>query len=152
MRIVIDVKKDTQGDVVLNQLWKHTRLQSTFSINMLALDNGQPKQMNLKDILLSFNKFKQEVVLNRTKFLLNKARDRAHILTGLLVALKNIDEIIKIIRGSKDGEEAKSELCKQIILKNILNLLMTLITKLLMVHINCPNYKQRLFWILDYKD
>ena len=57
MRIVIDIKKDTQGDVVLNQLWKHTRLQSTFSINMLALDNGQPKQMNLKDILMSFNKF-----------------------------------------------------------------------------------------------
>ncbi len=113
MRIVIDIKKDSQGDVVLNQLWKHTRLQSTFSINMLALDNGQPKQMNLKDILLSFNKFKQEVVLNRTKFLLNKARDRAHILTGLLVALKNIDEIIKIIRGSKDGEEAKSELCNK---------------------------------------
>ncbi len=113
MRIVIDIKKDTQGDVVLNQLWKHTRLQSTFSINMLALDNGQPKQMNLKDILLSFNKFKQEVVLNRTKFLLDKARDRAHILTGLLVALKNIDEIIKIIRGSKDGEEAKLELCNK---------------------------------------
>ena len=113
MRIVIDIKKDTQGDVVLNQLWKHTRLQSTFSINMLALDNGQPKQMNLKDILLSFNKFKQEVVLNRTKFLLNKARDRAHILTGLLVALKNIDEIIKIIRGSKDGDEAKLELCNK---------------------------------------
>ena len=113
MRIVIDIKKDTQGDVVLNQLWKHTRLQSTFSINMLALDNGQPKQMNLKDILLSFNKFKKEVVLNRTKFLLNKARDRAHILTGLLVALKNIDEIIKIIRGSKDGDEAKLELCNK---------------------------------------
>ena len=113
MRIVIDIKKDTQGDVVLNQLWKHTRLQSTFSINMLALDNGQPKQMNLKEILLSFNKFKQEVVLNRTKFLLNKARDRAHILTGLLVALKNIDEIIKIIRGSKDGDEAKLELCNK---------------------------------------
>ncbi len=113
MRIVIDIKKDSQGDVVLNQLWKHTRLQSTFSINMLALDNGQPKQMNLKDILLSFNKFKQEVVLNRTKFLLNKARDKAHILSGLLVALKNIDEIIKIIRGSKDGEEAKLELCNK---------------------------------------
>ncbi len=113
MRIVIDVKKDTQGDVVLNQLWKHTRLQSTFSINMLALDNGQPKQMNLKEILLSFNKFKKEVVLNRTKFLLNKARDRAHILTGLLVALRNIDEIIKIIRNSKDGEEAKLELCNK---------------------------------------
>ncbi len=114
MRVVIDTKKDTQGDVVLNQLWKHTRLQSTFSINMLALDNGQPKQMNLKEILLSFNKFKKEVILNRTKFLLNKARDRAHILTGLLVALKNIDEIIKIIRGSKDGEEAKFELCDKL--------------------------------------
>ncbi len=114
MRIVIDIKKDSQGDVVLNQLWKHTRLQSTFSLNMLALDNGQPKQLNLKEILLSFNKFKKQVVLNRTKFLLNKARDRAHILTGLLVALKNIDEIINIIRGSKDAEVAKLELCNKI--------------------------------------
>ena len=113
MRIVIDIKKDSQGDIVLNQLWKHTRLQSTFSINILALDNGQPKQMNLKEILLSFNKFRKEVVLNRTKFLLNKARDRAHILSGLLVALKNIDEVIKIIRSSKDAEIAKLELCKR---------------------------------------
>ncbi len=113
MRIIIEVKRDTQGDVVLNQLWKHTKLQSSFPINMLALDNGQPKQMGLKDILLSFIKFREHVVLNRTKFLLNKARDRAHIMCGLLVAIKNIDEVIKIIRSSRDTESAKVELMEK---------------------------------------
>ncbi len=113
LRIVIELKRDAQGEIVLNQLWKHTRLQTTFSINMLALDNGQPKQMNLKEILVSFNKFRKEVVLNRTKFLLNKDRDRAHILSGLLVALNNIDEVINIIRNSSDVDVAKFELCNK---------------------------------------
>ena len=113
MRILIEIKRDSQGDIVLNQLWKHTKLQSSFPINMLALDNGQPKQMGLKEILLSFVKFREEVILNRTKFLLNKARNRAHILCGLLVALKNIDEVIKIIRSSRDSESAKYELCNK---------------------------------------
>ena len=80
---------------------------------MLVPDNGQPKQMGLKEILLSFVKFREEVILNRTKFLLNKARNRAHILCGLLVALKNIDEVIKIIRSSRDSESAKYELCNK---------------------------------------
>ncbi len=112
MRIVIEIKKDSQGDIVLNQLWKHTRLQTSFPINMLALDNGQPKQMGIKDILISFIKFRKEVVLKRTKFLLNKARNRAHILAGLLVALSSIDKIINIIRSSKDPEVAKLKLCE----------------------------------------
>ena len=112
MRIVVEIKKDTQADIVLNQLWKHTRLQTSFPINMLALDNGQPRQMGLKDILISFINFRKEVVIKRTKFLLNKARNRAHILAGLLVALSSIDEIIQIIRSSKDPEVAKQKLCE----------------------------------------
>ena len=112
MRIVIEIKKDSQADIVLNQLWKHTRLQTSFPINMLALDNGQPRQMGLKDILISFINFRKEVVVKRTKFLLNKARNRAHILAGLLVALSSIDEIIQIIRSSKDPEVAKQKLCE----------------------------------------
>ncbi len=112
MRIVVEIKKDSQADIVLNQLWKHTRLQTSFPINMLALDNGQPRQMGLKDILISFINFRKEVVIKRTKFLLNKARNRAHILAGLLVALSSIDEIIQIIRSSKDPEVAKQKLCE----------------------------------------
>ena len=114
MRIVIEIKKDSQADIVLNQLWKHTRLQTSFPINMLALDNGQPRQMGLKDILISFINFRKEVVIKRTKFLLNKARNRAHILAGLLVALSSIDEIIQIIRSSKDPEVAKQKLCENL--------------------------------------
>ena len=114
MRIVIEIKKDSQADIVLNQLWKHTRLQTSFPINMLALDNGQPRQMGLKDILISFINFRKEVVVKRTKFLLNKARNRAHILAGLLVALSSIDEIIQIIRSSKDPEVAKQKLCENL--------------------------------------
>ncbi len=112
MRVVIEVKRDSQGEIILNQLWKHTRLQTSFPVNMLALDNGQPKQMSLKDILLSFVKFREEVVIKRTKYLLNKSRDRAHTLAGLLVALSNIDEIINIIRSSSDPEIAKNRLCE----------------------------------------
>ena len=99
---------------MLNQLWKHTRLQTSFPINMLALDNGQPRQMGLKDILISFINFRKEVVVKRTKFLLNKARNRAHILAGLLVALSSIDEIIQIIRSSKDPEVATQKLCENL--------------------------------------
>ena len=92
MRIVIEIKKDVQADVVLNQLWRHTRLQTSFPVNMLALDNGQPKQMGLIEILNAFIDFRFEVVTRRTKFLLNKSRNRAHILAGLMVAITSIDE------------------------------------------------------------
>ncbi len=111
MRIVIEIKKDVQGDVVLNQLWRHTRLQTSFPVNMLALDNGQPKQMGLIEILKAFIDFRFEVVTRRTKFLLNKSRNRAHILAGLMVAITSIDEVIELIKASSDPDNARKELC-----------------------------------------
>ena len=113
MRIVIEIKKDVQADVVLNQLWRHTRLQTSFPVNMLALDNGQPKQMGLIEILNAFIDFRFEVVTRRTKFLLNKSRNRAHILAGLMVAITSIDEIIELIKASSDPENARKELCSK---------------------------------------
>ncbi|MDA9632188.1 DNA gyrase subunit A [Alphaproteobacteria bacterium] len=113
MRIVIEIKRDFQGDVVLNQLWRHTRLQTSFPVNMLALDHGQPKQMGLIEILKAFISFRFEVVTRRTKFLLNKARNRAHILAGLMVAITSIDEIIDLIKSSTDPESARNQLCSK---------------------------------------
>ena len=113
MRIVIEIKRDIQGDVVLNQLWRHTRLQTSFSVNMLALDRGQPKQLGLIEILKAFIDFRFEVVIRRTKFLLNKARNRAHILAGLMVAITSIDEIIELIKLSTDPESARNQLCSK---------------------------------------
>ena len=115
MRIVIEIKRDVQGDVVLNQLWRHTRLQTSFPVNMLALDHGQPKQMGLIEILKAFISFRFEVVTRRTKFLLNKARNRAHILAGLMVAITSIDEIIELIKSSTDPESARNQLCLSLI-------------------------------------
>ncbi len=113
MRIVIEIKRDIQGDVVLNQLWRHTRLQTSFPVNMLALDRGQPKQLGLIEILKAFIDFRFEVVIRRTKFLLNKARNRAHILAGLMVAITSIDEIIELIKSSSDPENARNQLCSK---------------------------------------
>ena len=113
MRIVIEIKKDIQGDVVLNQLWRHTRLQTSFPVNMLALDNGQPKQMGLIEILNAFINFRFDVVTRRTKFLLNKSRNRAHVLAGLMVAITSIDEVIELIKASSDPESARKELCSK---------------------------------------
>ena len=113
MRIVIEIKRDVQGDVVLNQLWRHTRLQTSFPVNMLALDHGQPKQMGLIEILKAFISFRFEVVTRRTKFLLNKARNRAHILAGLMVAITSIDEMIDLIKSSTDPESARNQLCSK---------------------------------------
>ncbi len=113
MRIVIEIKRDVQGDVVLNQLWRHTRLQTSFPVNMLALDRGQPKQLGLVEILKAFIDFRFEVVIRRTKFLLNKARNRAHILAGLMVAITSIDEIIELIKSSTDPESARNQLCSK---------------------------------------
>ncbi|MDC0227825.1 DNA gyrase subunit A [Alphaproteobacteria bacterium] len=113
MRIVIEIKRDVQGDVVLNQLWRHTRLQTSFPVNMLALDNGKPKQMGLIEILNAFIDFRFEVVIRRTKFLLDKARNRAHILAGLMVALTSIDEVIELIKSSSDPETARNLLCSK---------------------------------------
>jgi DNA gyrase subunit A len=97
MRIVIEIKRGESGEIVLNNLYKHTQMQTTFGINMVALDNNQPKVMNLKEILDAFLLHRREVVTRRTVFELRKARDRAHILEGLAVALANIDPVIELI-------------------------------------------------------
>ncbi len=109
-RVVIELKRDAERDVVLNQLYRYTPLQSSFGVNTVALDGGRPLVMTLKDMLKAFVAFREEVVSRRTKFLLNKARDRAHILVGLAIAVANIDEVIKLIRGSKDVNEAREAL------------------------------------------
>ncbi|MET0867360.1 MAG: DNA topoisomerase (ATP-hydrolyzing), partial [Pseudorhodoplanes sp.] len=109
-RVVVELKREAIPDVVLNQLYRYTPLQTSFGANMVALDGGRPLVMNLKDLLFSFLAFREEVVSRRTKFLLNKARDRAHVLVGLAIAVANIDEIIKLIRASKDANEAREAL------------------------------------------
>ncbi len=109
-RVVIELKRDAERDVVLNQLYRFTPLQSSFGVNTVALDGGRPLVMTLKDMLNAFVAFREEVVSRRTKFLLGKARDRAHILVGLAIAVANIDEVIKLIRGSKDANEAREAL------------------------------------------
>ena len=110
MRVVIEIKRDAMADIVLNQLYRFTALQSTFGINNVCLTGGRPEMMNLKDLIQAFISFREEVVTRRTKFLLNKARDRAHILVGLAIAVANIDEVIVLIRRSKDGAEARAAL------------------------------------------
>lgn len=110
MRIVIESKRDASAEVILNNLFNHTQLQCTFGINMVALDNGQPKLFTLKKMLTAFVNHRREVVTRRTIFELKKARDRAHILEGLAVALVNIDEIIELIKNSETSQVAKNEL------------------------------------------
>ena len=111
MRVVIEIKRDASGDVVLNQLYRHTRLQTSFPVNMLAMNAGRPIQMGLKDVISAFCEFRKEVVTRRTIYLLGKARDRAHILAGLMVALASIDEIIELIKAAPDTETARNSLC-----------------------------------------
>ena len=110
VRVVIDLKRDIQADVVLNQLFKFTPLQTSFGINLLALNNGIPELLNLRRYLNLFTKFRKDVIFKRTKFHLNKTRDKAHLLLGLSVAIENIDKIITIIRNSKDSNQAKNSL------------------------------------------
>src|SRR5437016_3953146 len=109
-RVVVELKRDTVPEVVLNQLYRFTPLQTNFGANMVALDAGRPQLMNLKDLLTLFIAFREQVVTRRTKFLLNKARDRAHILVGLAIAVANIDEIIRVIRTSPDPNTARDTL------------------------------------------
>lgn len=113
MRIVIELRRDVNANVVLNQLYKHTQLQDTFGVIMLALVNNEPKILNLKDMLSLYLSHQEEVVTRRTKYDLNKAEERAHILQGLIIALDNIDRVIEIIRGSATVQEAKDGLCKE---------------------------------------
>jgi DNA gyrase subunit A len=110
VRVVIDLKKDATPEVVLNQLWRHTPAQSSFPANMLAIRGGRPETLTLRDIIEAFVKFREEVITRRTKFDLNKARDRAHILLGLVIAVTNLDEVVVIIRGSSSPAEAREKL------------------------------------------
>ena len=110
MRIVIDVKKDANSNVILNKLYKMTALQSSFSVNNIALVEGRPKLLNLKDLIEAFVKHRHEVVIRRTKFELNKAEERAHILEGLILACDHLDEVIAIIRASKTRDMARENL------------------------------------------
>jgi len=113
VRIVIELKRDATPDVVLNQLWRHTPAQSSFPANMLAIRSGRPETLTLRDIIESFVRFREEVITRRTKFELFKARERAHILLGLVVAVTNLDEVVKLIRGSKTPAEAREKLLQR---------------------------------------
>src|SRR5688500_7366253 len=110
VRIVIDLKRDATPEVLLNQLWRHTPAQSSFPANMLAIRGGRPETLTLRDIIESFVKFREEVITRRSKFELAKARDRAHLLLGLVVAVTNLDEVVKLIRGSASPAEAREKL------------------------------------------
>lgn len=113
VRVVIEVKRDAVGDVILNQLYSYTQLQTSFGVIMLALDNGMPKIMNLKEVIAAFVKFREEVITRRTIFLLNKARDRSHLLLGVRIAVSNIDEVVKLIRASSSPADAKDALMEK---------------------------------------
>jgi DNA gyrase subunit A len=110
MRIVVEIKRDAMADVVLNQLYRYTPLQTSFGANMVALNGGRPELMNLKDLIRAFVDFREEVVSRRTKFLLGKARERAHVLCGLAIAVANIDEVIRLIRTAPDPNSAREAL------------------------------------------
>ncbi|MEH6753819.1 MAG: DNA gyrase subunit A [Alphaproteobacteria bacterium] len=111
VRVVIELKRDAEPEVVLNQLFRYTPLQTSFGVNMLALNSGRPELMNVKEIIAAFIDFREEVITRRTIFELGKARDRAHTLVGLAVAVANLDPIIALIRAAKDGAEAREQLC-----------------------------------------
>ncbi len=119
MRIVYEIKRDAISNVVLNKLFKYTALQTSFSINNIALVNGRPEVLNLKDMIYHFVEHRHEVVIRRTKYELRKAEERAHILEGLIIASDNIDEVIKIIRASKNADEARANLIERFKLSEI---------------------------------
>src|SRR5512134_216480 len=110
IRVVVEIKRDAEPDIVLNQLYRYTPLQTSFGINMLALDGGRPRTMNLKDVLVAFLNFREQTIRRRTIFELARAREKAHVLVGLAVAIANIDELIALTRRSRDPAEARSAL------------------------------------------
>ena len=119
MRINIELRKDVNPNVILNQLYKHTQLQDTFGVIMLALVNNEPRVLNLLDMLKYYLRHQEDVVTRRTKYDLNKAEERAHILEGLLIALDHIDEVIRIIRGSANVQDAKASLIEEFALDDV---------------------------------
>ena len=112
VRVVVELKRDAIGELVLNQLYRYTPLQTSFGVNMLALNRGRPLQMNLRDVIFAFVEFREEVITRRTRYLLHKARERAHVLAGLMVAINNLDAVIALIRSSPDAGEARRRLCE----------------------------------------
>ena len=119
MRIIIEIRRDANVNVILNNLYKHTQMQTTYSVNMIALDHGQPRVLNLKQILECYVKHQIEVVTRRTKYDLDKAKARLHIVEGLLIALANIDEVVATIKASKNAEEAIAQLTTKFLLTKI---------------------------------
>ena len=119
MRIVYDLKRDAITNVVLNNLFKYSALQTSFSVNNIALVNGRPKMLNLKDMIHHFVEFRHEVVIRRTEYELNKAKDKAHVLEGLIIAIDNLDEVIELIRASRTPDDAKTSLIKRFELSEI---------------------------------
>ena len=119
MRIVVDLKRDAIPNIVLNMLFKHTQLQTSFGVNNIALVEGRPKLLNLKELIKYFIEFRHDVVTRRTQYELKKAEERAHILEGLIIASDNIDEVIKIIRASESREAARENLMKRFELSEI---------------------------------
>ena len=119
MRIVYDLKRDAITNVVMNNLFKYTALQTSFSVNNIALVNGRPEMLNLKDMIHHFVEFRHEVVINRTEFELKKAKDKAHVLEGLIIAIDNLDEVIKLIRASRTTDDARNGLMEKFSLSEI---------------------------------
>ena len=113
MRVVVELKRDAVPDVVLNQLYRFSPLQTTFGCNIVALNGGKPEQLNIKDLIHAFNVYREEVITRRTKYLLNKARERAHVLVGLAIAVANIDEVINLIRKAPDPATAREQLMER---------------------------------------
>jgi DNA gyrase subunit A len=109
-RVVIELKRDAVADVIINQLYRYTPLQTSFGANMVALNGGKPEQMTLIDMLKAFVSFREDVITRRTKYLLRKARERAHVLVGLAIAVANIDEVIALIRNAPDPATAREQL------------------------------------------
>lgn len=162
IRIVIELKKDFEPQVVLNNLYKHTALQSTFGINMLALVNGIPKVLPLREMLLLFIEHRHEIIVRRTRFELNKAEERAHILEGFKIALENIDEVIEIIKKSSSVANARQNLISRFVFSEaqtqaILDLRLQKLTglereKIIQEYIDLLKQIERLKFILDNKD
>ena len=155
-RLVIELKRGEEEDVILNKLYKHTKLQDSFSINMIALVDGRPQTLNLKQVIVAYIDHRRDVIRRRTNYLLKKAEERAHILEGLLVALSNIDEVIKIIKSSKTVQEASDELMKRFSLseiqaKAILEMRLQRLTNLEQEKIN-EEYKKLCEDIKGYKE
>lgn len=153
MRIIIEIRRDANVNVILNNLYKHTQMQTTYSVNMIALDHGQPRVLNLKQILECYVKHQIEVVTRRTKYDLDKAKARLHIVEGLLIALANIDEVVATIKASKNAEEAIAQLTTKFLLteiqaKAILDMKLQRLTGLELEKLQ--EEKQELHEIVDY--